>query len=112
MSVPEGWTDDMNIEIPGKKTLDEVVALVISMSMNNAQQEEIESALVETIGLSEDDAVLAWDRVHGGIVRASTGNLANCPSKAKDPLAWLSFHKASADKVIIATLYPKYATGA
>jgi hypothetical protein len=63
MSVPEGWTDDMNIELPAERTLDEVVSLVISMSMKNAEQEEIEKTLVETIGLSQDDAALAWDRV-------------------------------------------------
>ena len=79
------------------------------MSIGKSEREGIENALVETIGLSQDDAALAWDRVHGGIVRASTGNEANCPSKDKDPLAWLSFHKATADNSIIAAVYPKFA---
>lgn len=107
MNLPEGWTDDMNIALPAERTLDEVVSLVISMGMGNSEPEDIETALVEVIGLSQEDAALAWDRVHGGIVRASTGNEANCPSKDKDPLAWLSFRRAIVDHSIIATIYPK-----
>lgn len=109
MTLPEGWTDDMNIALPAERTLDEVVSIVISMSMGKSEQDETEDALIGTIGLSRDDAALAWDRVHGGIVRASTGNEANCPSKDKDPLAWLSFHRAIADNAIIVAIYPQYA---
>lgn len=109
MTLPEGLTDDMNIALPAERTLGEVVSLIISMSMGKSEQDETQEALVGTIGLSRDDAALAWDRVHGGIVRASTGNEANCPSKDKDPLAWLSFHRAIADNAIIARIYPQHA---
>ncbi|UUZ47405.1 hypothetical protein LP420_29530 [Massilia sp. B-10] len=67
------------------------------------------NALIDKVGISDDDAALAWDRVHGGIVRAATGNASNCPNQAKDALAWLGFQRAREDRSIIAALYPQYA---
>ncbi|MFZ6721788.1 hypothetical protein [Undibacterium sp. Ji49W] len=99
----------MNIVLLERKSLEEVVALVISMGMQSADYELVQKALIEDLGLSSEDAALAWDRVHGGIVRASTGRNDNCPDKTKDPLAWLSFQKASDDISIISSLYPQYA---
>ncbi|MCY0912471.1 hypothetical protein [Massilia antarctica] len=108
-SSPSGWTDDMNIELPEHQTLDNVVALVISMGMQGADYNLVQLSLVENLGLSTDDAALAWDRVHGGIVRAATQQSGNCPNRSKDPLAWLGFQHASQDASIIASLYPQYA---
>ena len=109
-STPSGWTDDMNIALPSQHTLGAVVELVISFGRARTTAVAPQRALVETFGLTEDDAALAWDRVHGGIVRAATGNVANRPDKSKDPLAWSSFQLAVRDPSIIAALYPQYAS--
>ena len=42
----------------------------------------------------EQDAEFALDRVLGGIVRAATGNPANCPDPKKDPAASMSYQRA------------------
>ena len=102
----------MNIALPEHRSLEEVIALVISMARSGADRDDIEVSLVEEIGLSPYDAALAWDRVHGGIVRASTQRLDNRPDRADDPLAWLSFEYARRDPSIIAAIYPKYAEAA
>ena len=99
----------MNIVLPEHRSLEEVVALVILMGRQGADREQVQRALVDNVGISDDDAALAWDRVHGGIVRAATGNASNCPNRAKDALAWLSFQRAREDRSIIAALYPQYA---
>ena len=109
MALPSGWTDDMNIALPEHRTLEEVVTIVISMCMAGADYEHVQLSLVEEVGLSADDAALTWDRVHGGIVRASTRHRGNCPDRSKDPLACLSFERAMEDLSIIAVLYPQYA---
>lgn len=111
-SIPSGWTDDMNIALPPQHALGEVVELVISSGRAKTPAAATQRALIETFGLTADDAALAWDRVHGGIVRAATGNVANRPDRSKDPLAWTSFQLASGDPSIIAALYPQYATRA
>jgi hypothetical protein len=109
MTLPPGWTDDMNIVLPEERSLEEVVELVISMGRQRVAHEVVQSSLIETFCLSPDDAALAWDRVHGGIVRASTGHQDNCPDRRKDTLAWMSFQRASQDWSIVADLYPQYA---
>jgi len=111
-SIPSGWTDDMNIALPPPHTLGAVAELVISHGRAQAPTAATQRALIETFGLAADDAALAWDRVHGGIVRAATGNVANRPDKSKDPLAWASFQLATADPTIIASLYPQHANRA
>ncbi len=56
----------------------------------------------------EDDAEFALDRVLGGIVRAATGNAANCPDRTKDPVAWTSYQRAIREPAIIAAIRPEY----
>jgi hypothetical protein len=108
MALPPGWTDDMNIALPGHRSLEEVVTFVILRCMEGTDYDRVHLSLIEEIGLSPDNAALAWDRVHGGIVRASTRRLENCPDRARDPLAWLSFERAMEDPSIIAVLYPHF----
>lgn len=107
MTLPPGCTDDMNIVLPEHRTLEQVVDLVISLGREGLAPEQVESTLIETFCLSPYDAALAWDRVHGGIARASTKNRANCPDRVKDPLAWLSFQRASQDWPISRLRYAK-----
>jgi hypothetical protein len=49
--------------------------------------------IADEFGMSHEDPCLAFDRVQGGIVRALSARLINCPNRDKDPLAWLSFHE-------------------
>ena len=106
--VPDGWTDDMNIVLRPERSLEDVVNLVISAGRSGEDSETTHCRLVGELELSETDAALALDRVHGGVVRAATGNVANRPDRAKDPLAWLSFNLATNDIAAISDLYPHY----
>ncbi len=103
MSIPNGWTDDMNIELPKHATLEGVVDLVLSMQEEGATPDQIAMRLIETIGLSESDAALALDRVQGGAVRAST-NHSNCPDRLKDPLAWISYQRTTKKETKVSSL--------
>lgn len=109
MTIPDRWTDDMNIVLPAGLTVEHVVDTVLRAAMRRESYESIIEALVVD-GISASDAALAWDRVHGGVVRAATGNPTNCPDRSKDPLAWTSFHRAMGDTTIIHALYPYSAT--
>lgn len=109
MSIPEGWTDDMNIPLPPGRTEHDVVSLVLTLALNGVADEAIESELQGAFALSPDDAALARDRVFGGIVRGATRNPENRTDPQKDPLAWISFQRAIDDPTIVARLYPQYA---
>jgi hypothetical protein len=109
-NIPEGWTDDMTIVMPPGVTVDQIVDMVIKAGRAHVDVEVAESQLIETFGLSSDDAALVRDRVYGGIVRAATRQAANCPDKVKDPFAWTSFQLATNDTTIIRDIYPKYWT--
>ncbi len=87
----------MNIELPEDVTFEEVADLIISMKKQDSTREMIESCLIEAFALTPYDAALAWDSVSGGMVRASTRRLDNCPDRANDTLAWIAFQRASQD---------------
>jgi len=61
-SIPSGWTDDMNIALASHHTLDAVVDLVISSGRAHTPVATTQRALIETFGLTDGDAALAWDR--------------------------------------------------
>lgn len=85
------WTDNLSVDLRPGRTLDELVAHVIAAREEGRQHELLIARLREDFGLSDEEAELAVDRVCGGIVRAMTGNRANCPDRGKDPIAWTSF---------------------
>ena len=91
MSIPEGWTDDMSVDIKTGKTNKELSDSLIKALDQRFSFEKMISICINEFGLSEGDADLAIDRVQGGIIRAITCNEANRPDKDKDPLAWYSF---------------------
>jgi hypothetical protein len=67
----------------------------IFVANNEGREHELLIAeLCKGFGLLPEDAELAIDRVCGGVVRALTGNQANCPDRIKDPIAWMSFQRA------------------
>jgi len=53
--------------------------------------------LRERFGISEEEALLAIDRVPGGIIRALTGVPQNRPDPIADPLAHIAFEKVWAE---------------
>ena len=108
-TIRDGWTDDMNITIPSGHPIEEIVEFIIAAEMRKQAGELTETELVQTFFLSPEDAVLAIDRVCGGVVRAATQNEANRPDKTKDPLAYHSYNRAALDPTIITTIYPEYA---
>lgn len=109
--LPEGWTDDMTIPLPPGRTTAEVVEFVLQLALRGTPDRETERLLAAEFLLSADDAALARDRSFGGLVRAATGNPANCPAKDKDPVAWESFQRGSRDPTLVARIYPKFASG-
>src|SRR5262249_28577543 len=110
MTLPEGWTDDLRIPLPRGRTVAEVVEFVLQAVLGGTADADIEQLLVAEFLLSPDDASLARDRTLGGLVRAATGNLQNCPAQDKDPVAWESFQRGSRDPSLIARIYPQYAS--
>jgi hypothetical protein len=102
------WTDDMTIRLPPGRTVAEVADLVLQAAQRGVAPEEIERALAGQLGLTEDDACLARDRALGGLVRAATGNPANCPSPEKDPIAWETYQRGTADPSLVARVYPQF----
>jgi len=109
MTIPDGWTDDMNVQLRDGVTNEDIVRFVIEAGISRADDGETERLLSNKFGLSAGDAALARDRVYGGIVRTATRNSMNCPIQAKDPMAWLSFQMCLADPAIIIKIYPQYA---
>lgn len=109
-TIPEGWTDDLTIPLPGGRTVDELADFVIQRALQGVPDQENERQMIEEFHLTASDAALVRDRVFGGIVRAATRNIANQPIQAKDPFAFASFQRASNDPSIIASIYPQYAS--
>ena len=108
--VPEGWTDDLTIHICPPQTLEELVEFVLQAEVRKVPSDATNAELVTRFGLSEEDAGLAWDRALGGLVRVATGNLANCPVREKDPVAWISYHRCLREPALIAAIRPQYVT--
>jgi len=93
MSIPEGWTDDMRVSLAPGKTIPELVSLIMDALAKGDAPPDLVPVLTEEFGMTIEDVNLAFDRVPGGIVRALTGNIANRPDRAKDPLAYESFDR-------------------
>ena len=81
-SVPDGWTDDLSVQLTGGRTVDELVDYILEANQRGRQHETLIADVTTEFGLSNEDAELSVDRVGGGIVRATTANPANCPDRA------------------------------
>jgi hypothetical protein len=96
MTIPEGWTDDMNIPLVGA-TADDVVEFILARApladYTDVDYEGLLLAVAERFAISQDDAALALDRTQGGVVRARTRAPENCPNRDKDPMAYASYQK-------------------
>ncbi|MFT3867620.1 MAG: hypothetical protein QM715_03875 [Nibricoccus sp.] len=92
-NLPEGWTDDMRIPIAPGAQSEELVDIVFEAMLAFEVSDDVCRKLQTRFGLSLDDAMLALDRVPGGVVRAITANPANCPDKEKDPLAFIAYSR-------------------
>jgi len=108
-NLPEGWTDDMNIAVGNGHSLEELVDYVLQSTASSDGKAAMVEHLSHEFGLSQADAELALDRAYGGMVRAVTGQTANCPAKDKDPVAWISFHKCLKQPELIAAISPGFA---
>ncbi|HWB77290.1 MAG TPA: hypothetical protein VG755_20125 [Nannocystaceae bacterium] len=85
------WTDDMRVFVAPGRELVEVVELI--ERHGDGPWRPLFAALTDELGLSWEAARLAIDRVDGGRVRA--GDPANEPDAAKDPIAYLSYHRGT-----------------
>lgn len=106
--VPEGWTDDMTIVVPDGRSLDDIVDYVLQAAVRRETASNTVRHLTAEFGLTQGDAELALDRTCGGVVRAATGRRDNCPSKEKDPMAWLSFQRCLKRPGLIGAIYPQF----
>lgn len=105
-NVPDGWTEDLSVPLPPGRTVAEITTFVLENAIAKVAYKDMIKAIEDTFGLSPDDAELVCDRVFGGVVRASTGNVANQPDPVNDPFAHASFQQAQRDPAIIAALRP------
>lgn len=96
--APDGWTDDLSIELRAGRTVEELVAYVLEARQKEIDYETLLAGLGAEFGLCPEHSELALDRVNGGIVRAWTGNKSNCPDRHKDPIAYASFMRALGKK--------------
>lgn len=103
MKIPEGWTDDCSVQLRPGYTLDALVDFVIEQQVAKVSASSTVQELANRFVI-EDDAEFALDRVLGGIVRAATGNPANCPDQRKDPVAWTSYQRAFRQPALIAAI--------
>lgn len=108
-NLPDGWTDDMNIAMAPGGSLEELVDYVLQSTVRRDAKATMVQHLSVEFGLTPADAELALDRVYGGVVRAATGQMANCPAKDRDPVAWVSFQKCLKQRDLIAAIYPQFA---
>jgi len=108
-NIPDGWTDDMTIVVPTGRSLDDVVDYVLQSTIRGVSPAKMVAQLSVEFGLTQADAELALDRTYGGVVRAATGQKSNCPTRDKDPVAWLSFQKCLTQPDLIAAIYPQFA---
>lgn len=108
MTAPDGWTEEMSIELPAGVSLDSVVSAILERERDGVPYDAILSELA-SLGIPERDAQLAHDRVLGGLVRAATLNRANEPSRSLDPLAWSSYHRCVKDPTFIHAIRPDLA---
>ncbi len=91
MTLPEGWTDDLSVDLVPGMSEDALVEKVIAAFKDDFDFEVIHSDVICPYLANPDDADLVLDRALGGIVRALTGNMHNCPDQSKDPIAWRTF---------------------
>jgi hypothetical protein len=96
--VADGWTDDLSVQLPAGRTVEELVDYIFTANRQRREHEMLVAELAAEFGLSKEDAELSVDRVCGGVVRAAAGNRANCPDRVKDPVAWASFQRAIAKR--------------
>ncbi|SNT10432.1 hypothetical protein SAMN05421812_103179 [Asanoa hainanensis] len=85
------WTDDLTVRLARGTSTFALVSYLRAADKSGTPRREVLAVLTERFALPFDDARLALDRVAGGVVRAATGNPANEPDPAKDPLAWTSY---------------------
>lgn len=104
--IPEGWTDNMSIEVPDDRTLDALVEHILQAEIQKIPHESTVAHVMREFALSEDDAELAWDRTLGGLVRSASKNDANCPNREKDPVAWISYQRCRQEPALIAAIRP------
>lgn len=91
--ISEGLTDDMNVTIRADRTNLELTKAVMDFVKNIDAGFQIVSKISREFGMSDEDAILAFDRVQGGIIRALSARLDNCPNCDKDPLAYYAFSR-------------------
>jgi hypothetical protein len=82
-NLPEGWTDDMNIAVAASRSLEELVEYILQSTVRRDAKATMLQHLSNEFGLNPADAELALDRAYGGVVRAATGQTANCPIRTK-----------------------------
>lgn len=88
------WTDDLSVRVAPDCTLDELVDYVLASDRDDISRRDVLRTLTIRFGLSYESARLSLDRVHGGRSRAMTSNPVNEPDPIKDPVAYISYHRA------------------
>jgi len=107
MSIPVGWTADLSITLPPTLTIDRIVDVVFRAERDKIPRRATVAELV-ALGLTEDDAHLAFDRALGGIVRAAARHPSNVPARDKDPVAWASYERCMSEPNLPESTRPRF----
>lgn len=100
--------NDLTVRLRGGRTVEEMVDRVIRNELSGTTNAVTDRELMSSFGLSADHAKLARERTIGGILRAAR-NPGSCPDRDRDPVAWASFRRATADPSIVARIIPPLA---
>ena len=99
------YTDNLTVRLRPGRTVEELVDHVVENELSGVDTSLTQQQLMSAFGLSFEGAALAQERTIGGVLRAAR-NPGNPPDRDKDPFAWTSFQRATADPSLIGRLFP------
>jgi hypothetical protein len=89
--------------------VEHLVDHVVENALAGVESTLTQKQLMSAFGLSLDEAALAQERTLGGVLRAAR-DPRHCPDRDRDPFAWTSFQRATADPSLVARLFPPSTT--
>jgi len=107
MSIPVRWNADLSIALPPTLTVEHIVDVVLRAEREQLPRRATVAELV-ALGLTEDDAHLAFDRAVGGIVRAAARHPGNAPARDKDPVAWATYERCMREPNLPESIRPRF----
>jgi hypothetical protein len=99
------YTNNLTVRLRPGRTMEDLVDHVVENALSGVDTTLTHKQLMSAFGLSFKEAALAQERTIGGVLRAAR-NPGNPPDRDKDPFAWASFQRATAEPSLIGRLFP------